>query len=113
MNGSKMTSMTTDEMRAARERSESQSDWNRVRANSPYLWNGQDEDERPLNAEEMQAGLTAFRKKVGRPLGSGNKEQVAIRLDREVLEAFRARGPGWQTRINAALREWLGSHPAG
>jgi uncharacterized protein (DUF4415 family) len=67
-------------------------------------------DDRPLTAEEMQAGIAAFRKKVGRPLGSGRKEQVAIRLDREVLDAFRSRGPGWQTQINAALREWIQTH---
>jgi uncharacterized protein (DUF4415 family) len=40
------------------------------------------------------------------------KEQVAIRFDREVLVAFRAGGPGWQTRMNAALKEWLATHPA-
>ena len=33
------------------------------------------------------------------------KEQVAIRFDREVLTAFRSAGPGWQTRMNAALKE--------
>lgn len=37
------------------------------------------------------------------------KEQVAIRFDPEVLAAFRAGGPGWQTRINTALKEWLGA----
>lgn len=35
------------------------------------------------------------------------KQQVAIRLDPDVLAAFREGGRGWQTRINAALREWL------
>ena len=38
------------------------------------------------------------------------KEQVALRLDREVLQAFRAGGAGWQTRMNAALKEWLSRH---
>jgi uncharacterized protein (DUF4415 family) len=28
-----------------------------------------------------------------------------MRVDAEVLEAFKATGPGWQTRINALLRE--------
>lgn len=32
------------------------------------------------------------------------KQQVTLRLDRDVLEKFRATGPGWQARINAALR---------
>jgi uncharacterized protein (DUF4415 family) len=40
------------------------------------------------------------------------KEQVAIRLDPEVLGAFRAGGPGWQTRMNNALKEWLADHPS-
>lgn len=39
----------------------------------------------------------------GRPTGS-NKEQVSLRLDKDVLDRFRASGPGWQTRINEALR---------
>lgn len=39
------------------------------------------------------------------------QELVAIRLDREIVGAFRASGPGWQTRISAALKEWLASQP--
>ena len=41
------------------------------------------------------------------------KEQVAIRLDPEVLNAFRSAGRGWQTRMNAALKEWLQEHQVG
>jgi uncharacterized protein (DUF4415 family) len=40
------------------------------------------------------------------------KEQVAIRLDPDVVGALRASGPGWQTRVNAALKEWLAAQPA-
>ena len=36
------------------------------------------------------------------------KEQVSIRLDRDVLEHFQEDGPGWQDRINAALRKAAG-----
>jgi uncharacterized protein (DUF4415 family) len=39
----------------------------------------------------------------GRPAGS-DKLQISIRLDKDVVEKFKATGPGWQTRINAALR---------
>ncbi len=39
------------------------------------------------------------------------KEQVAIRLDQEVVGALRASGPGWQTRVNAALKYWLATQP--
>jgi uncharacterized protein (DUF4415 family) len=44
------------------------------------------------------------KRKVGRPKGSGTKELVTLRLDREILDHFRAGGPGWQTRLNDALR---------
>lgn len=50
------------------------------------------------------AAVTLVRNKAGRPAGS-NKEQVSLRLDKDVIERFRAGGPGWQTRINEALRK--------
>lgn len=36
------------------------------------------------------------------------KEQVSLRIDRDVLEHFQDDGPGWQDRINAALRAAAG-----
>ena len=39
------------------------------------------------------------------------KEQVAIRLDQEVVGALRASGNGWQTRVNTILKEWLATQP--
>jgi uncharacterized protein (DUF4415 family) len=41
----------------------------------------------------------------GRPKAAETKAHVNIRLDADVLEAFKATGRGWQTRINDALRE--------
>jgi uncharacterized protein (DUF4415 family) len=38
----------------------------------------------------------------------GAKETVSLRLDRDVLDFFQADGPGWQERINAALRKAAG-----
>jgi uncharacterized protein (DUF4415 family) len=35
-----------------------------------------------------------------------SKEQVTLRLDRDVLEWFRTKGRGYQTRINAVLRSY-------
>lgn len=46
--------------------------------------------------------------KIGRPKSDDPKQQVTLRLDRVVLDAFRAGGPGWQSRINAELRKLLG-----
>lgn len=48
--------------------------------------------------------------KRGRPVASAPKEQISLRLDPAVLEAFRASGSGWQTRINKALEDWLKEH---
>ena len=59
----------------------------------------------------MAATIAAI-KRVRGPGRNPAKEQVAIRLDPDVLGAFRAGGPGWQTRVNAALKEWLASQPA-
>ncbi|WP_058086089.1 BrnA antitoxin family protein [Aquabacterium parvum] len=49
--------------------------------------------------------------KRGRPPASRPKEHVNIRLDADILDAFKDRGAGWQTRINTALRDWLKTHP--
>jgi uncharacterized protein (DUF4415 family) len=38
----------------------------------------------------------------------GVKEQVSLRIDQDVLEHFREGGPGWQDRINDALRKAAG-----
>ena len=54
---------------------------------------------------EIRIGDKVIRR--GRPPGS-SKRLVSLRLDREVLDAFRAGGPGWQSRINQALRKAAG-----
>ncbi len=44
----------------------------------------------------------------GRPPTERPKIHTRLRIDPDVLEHFKAGGPGWQTRINAALRETMG-----
>ena len=54
----------------------------------------------------------SLQRKLGRgPQKHPPKERVTIRLSRDVVESFRTTGPGWQTRLNAALQDWLKSHP--
>ena len=53
----------------------------------------------------LPAGLRA--KLRGRPKASVTKERITIRLSRDVLARFRASGPGWQTRMDAVLKDWL------
>jgi Uncharacterized protein conserved in bacteria len=38
------------------------------------------------------------------------KERISIRLSPEVVAPFRATGSGWQTRLDAALKDWLKTH---
>ena len=57
--------------------------------------------------EQIQA------RRVGRPTGTvkaAPKVSTTIRLSPDVVQAFRAAGDGWQTRIDAALKDWLQTH---
>ena len=48
--------------------------------------------------------------KRGRPPVENPKVAVKLRLDPDVLEKLRASGKGWQTRVNAVLREYVSNH---
>lgn len=41
------------------------------------------------------------------------KQQITLRIDADVIAWFKARGDGYQTRINAALREYIEQHRHG
>lgn len=44
----------------------------------------------------------------GRPFSRNPKQAVKLRLDPDVIAAFKAGGEGWQTRMNEALRKAVG-----
>lgn len=48
----------------------------------------------------------------GRPKGQGLKTATSLRIDKDVLAAYRATGRGWQTRMNDALRAGIEAKPA-
>lgn len=56
------------------------------------------------------AAQELLKPKRGRPLSAKPKEHVNIRLDADILSAFKRTGSGWQTRLNNALRDWLSTH---
>ncbi|MDB5846630.1 MAG: hypothetical protein JWP29_382 [Rhodoferax sp.] len=58
-----------------------------------------------------EAAMQMLKPRRGRPVLAEPKEHVNIRLDAAVVGAFRQTGPGWQTRMNNALRDWLRTHP--
>lgn len=47
------------------------------------------------------------------PQKTPTKERITIRLSRDVVERFRSTGDGWQTRVDAALQDWLKTHSLG
>lgn len=56
------------------------------------------------------AARELLKPKRGRPPSANPKERVNIRVDADVLNAFKSTGSGWQTRLNNALRDWLRTH---
>jgi uncharacterized protein (DUF4415 family) len=58
-----------------------------------------------LFGHAASAGM--LKPKRGRPTLLAPKEHVNIRLDADIVGAFKETGSGWQTRMNNALRDWL------
>jgi uncharacterized protein (DUF4415 family) len=84
---SKISKQQADELRALMKKSESDIDT----------------EEQP----EITDWSQAERGKFYRPI----KQQVTLRLDVDLLDWFKARGSRYQTRINAALRQFIEEHP--
>jgi len=66
-----------------------------------------DPDSPPLSDEEWEATKPAA--KLGRLGTKIPKVSTTIRFDADVLAAMKAPGPGWQTRINEILRQYVES----
>jgi uncharacterized protein (DUF4415 family) len=56
---------------------------------------------RPISKET----LDFINRARGRPPSENPKQAVSLRLDRDVIEHFKKEGPGWQSRMNEALRK--------
>lgn len=64
-----------------------------------------DPDNRPLTDKEWKRVKPTLVRGRGRPSGSGSKEQITLRIDKETLNFYRSKGEGWQTFINLVLGE--------
>jgi len=49
--------------------------------------------------------IESIRRQRGRPAVEAPKRQISLRLDPDVIDAFKATGKGWRGRINEALRK--------
>ncbi len=61
-----------------------------------------DPDTRELTPEDFK-----LMRRRGRPLLKSPKQQVTLRLSPEILDAFKASGAGWQTRIESVLSDYI------
>jgi len=59
----------------------------------------------PDAAPDLSKPVAGLVRRIGRPPAASRKISVTLRLDRAVLEHFKSSGNGWQTRINAALKQ--------
>ncbi len=93
-----ITRMSLEEAKGRLARGEDQTDWAYVKA---------------LTGEEVEASIDY--EEEGRPLWEtarmiydpACKKQLTLRLDPDVIDFFKAGGPGYQTRMNAVLRNYM------
>jgi uncharacterized protein (DUF4415 family) len=73
-----------------------------------------DRTRRPTSSRDVaEAAFKAATRKPAelppkRPTIPNAKELVSLRIDRDILDHFQEAGPGWQDRINEALRKAIG-----
>ena len=91
---------SAEELAEKRKRGESRSDWGRVAAMT------KEEIEADIASNPDEAGMVVDWDSVSIELPKP-KASLHMRIDRDVLDFFRASGRGYQTRINAVLRSYV------
>ncbi len=74
----------------------------------PPLQKAADDDLPDLSTHDWVAKFAKTTLQRGRPKATVTKVSTTLRLDPDVLEIFKASGPGWQGRMNTALRKAAG-----
>lgn len=88
----------------------SKEDWDAVSDNPEWT---EEDFRRARPFSEVFPDLAASIREELRKRGPARtKEAISIRLDMDLVEKLRATGPGWQSRVNDALREWLEKNAA-
>jgi uncharacterized protein (DUF4415 family) len=97
MKSATITTTTLEEAKARRARGESRTNWERVDALT------EEELEASIDYEEEGYPIPG----TTRAIPDARKQQITLRLDRDVIEWFKAQGPGYQTRMNAVLHSYV------
>jgi uncharacterized protein (DUF4415 family) len=103
----RITQKTASEIRADLEQNGSKTDWARLDAMTEA-----EIEHNPVD-DALGHGFTDYAGPVWEgipaPFGSG-KQRMSVRIDHDVVEWFKSQGKGYQTRMNAALREYMERH---
>ena len=102
----KIVRYTTEELLAKHARGESQSDWARVAAMT------EEELEASIADDPDWKDIPSDWHKDAEMVVPSAKKLLSLRVDPDVLAWFRATGPGYQTRMNAALRAYVRAQQA-
>lgn len=76
--------------------------------NKKHMSNAFDDDAPDLSAPYWADKLASATVQRGRPKANVTKVSTTVRLDPDIIAAFKADGSGWQSRINDALRKVAG-----
>ncbi|KMO35274.1 hypothetical protein VQ02_17670 [Methylobacterium variabile] len=82
----------------------SEEDWD-IDGEIPHLTDEELAQLRPAREALPPEVYAALPSRGGRPRAERPKQLVSLRLDPDVVETFKATGPGWQTRMNEVLAE--------
>jgi uncharacterized protein (DUF4415 family) len=95
---SKIVRFTTEELKEMARRGKTKTDWKRVEAmkDDDIIVDG---DSPEITAEMWRDAIV----KDQRP----PKKNITLRIDAEIIDWFKARGKGYQTRMNAVLRVFI------
>lgn len=83
----------------------SKEDWDEV-SDNPELTDAEIASLRPMK-EALPDLYAALQEEIRKRGPAKTKEAISIRLDIDLVKKLRASGPGWQSRVNDALREWV------
>jgi uncharacterized protein (DUF4415 family) len=103
----KIASYRAKELREMHRRGDTMTDWARLNAMTDA------EIEHNAVDDELEHGFTDYEgpiwEGIPAPFGTG-KKLLSVRIDHDVVEWFKSQGKGYQTRMNAALREYMERH---
>ena len=99
--GKNIRRFTAAELEERRARGEDRTDWARVRAKS------EEELERDIASDPDWKDVPRDWYKDAEAVSPTQKKLLSLRLDADVVDWFKQRGPGYQTRMNAVLRAFM------